>query len=273
MFVKFLTQIANLFFVISFSLVKLLSQSVPIETIMLFRFIAGPIYLIPFFLFTKKRLQVKSIKLFVLRIVFGVSAMSCLFLSFKYGQIGKNMLIFECSTIWTLIYGYFVYKNKPHQFSLATIPFAFIGIYLILQPEKGLDIGTLYALLGSILNTGVFITLKELRSEHDTTTVVLVSYFFSSLILMIPNTLSFPDLTINSTLILWSMCSIGFIGQCLMTLGFKFATAGISSLLMLSIIPLTTLSGIIFFNETYTSIVWVGVALILSSLIIISHWQ
>ncbi len=272
-YAPFILITGNFFFTISFSLVKLLAISVPVETIMLFRFLAGPVYLIPYFLIKKKQLKVNSYPLFFLRVFFGISAMSCLFMSFKYGQIGKSMLIFECSTIWTLLYGYIYKKNIPHKYTFYAIPLAFFGIYLILQPSYGYNIGDIYAIAGSILNAGVYITLKELRNSHDTTTVVLISYLISSVIISVPNALNFPILDIQSFVLLILMCSIGFIGQCLMTLGFKFATAGISSLLMLSIIPLTTISGIIIFNETYTSIIWFGIFLISLSLFIIGKWQ
>ena len=263
----------NFFFTISFSLAKLLTVSIPVETIMLFRFLAGPVYLAPYFLIKRKPLKVKSLKIFLLRVIFGVSAMSCLFLSFKYGQIGKSMLIFEFSTIWTLIYGYFIHKNKPHNYSIVAIPIAFIGIFLILQPGSEFNLGDFYALLGSVLNAGVYLTLKELRNNYDTTTIVLISYMLSSIIMLGPNVITFPSLTFHSFWILILMCSIGLIGQCMMTLGFKFATAGISSLLMLSIIPLTTISGILIFNETYSNIIWIGLSLVTGSLFVISKWQ
>ena len=171
------------------------------------------------------------------------------------------MLIFECATIWTLLYGYIVYKNKPHKYSILATPIAFIGIYLVLQPHHitQIQIGDLFALAGSILNAGVYISLKQLRNNHDTSTVVLVTYLCSAAIVAIPNVQSFPALTSTTLIGLIIMCSVGFVGQLCMTLGFKFATAGVSSLLMLSVIPLTTLSGIIIFNETYNF--WFGLAL------------
>tara|TARA_Y100000591_G_scaffold331525_1_gene365731 strand:- start:1622 stop:2461 length:840 start_codon:yes stop_codon:yes gene_type:complete len=267
--------IANIFFTGSFSLVKYLSNAVPIETIMLFRFMAGPIFLIPFFLVKKKKLIIKSYPLFFLRVFFGISAMSCLFLSFKYGSIGKSMLIFECSTIWTLLIGYYVYNNKPHPYSLWSIPFAFVGLFLILKPTGLLlfNLGDIFALIGSFFNTGVYITLKKLRNHHDSITIVLVAYFLSSIILIIPNSLNFPMIIPSHLYLLCIMCSIGLIGQMLMTYGFKFSSAGICSLLMLINVPLTTISGIVFFNESYTLSAIFGIILVFCSLITIARWQ
>jgi drug/metabolite transporter (DMT)-like permease len=218
-------------------------------------------------------ITIQSKRLFFVRAAFGLSSTFCLFLSFKYGQIGKSMLIFECSAIWTLIYGYFMYKNKAHIYSIWSIPIAFLGIYFILQPENGISMGDFYALLGSILNAGVYLSLKELRKNHNTGTTVLVSYSISGALISIPNIISFPSLSINITFLLIIMAIIDLAGQCLMTMGFKYSTAGIASLLMLSIVPLTTFSGLLFFNETFTVITWLGITTIFSALFVIGKWQ
>jgi drug/metabolite transporter (DMT)-like permease len=267
--------IGNLFYTGSFSLVKFFSLTVGVETIMLFRFLAGPLYLIPYFLIKKKNIKIHNFPVFLCRIFFGVTGMTCLFLSFKYGDIGKSMLIFECATIWTLLYGYFMHKEIPHKYSLFAIPFAFLGLILILKPYPilTLQLGDAFAFLGSILNAGVYISLKKLRHQHDTETIVLVTYAISALIMLIPVLLHPPVITTLPIKGLILMCSIGFVGQLCMTLGFKFATAGVSSMFMLSIIPLTTLSGILLFNEIYTTVFWMGMGLVIASLIVIARWQ
>jgi len=267
--------IANLFFTVSFSLVTYLSSVVPTETIMLFRFLAGPAFLIPYFLSLKKKLVIHSYRLFAFRIFFGISAMSCLFLSFKYGQIGKSMLIFECSALWTLLLSYFIYKHKPHVYSLLCVPFVFLGLFLVIQPTEttSINLGDLFALLGSFLNTGVYLSLKALRHHHDTPTIVLITYFFSALIVGIPSFIAPPILTLELFGLFCLMCTVGFVGQLLMTQGFKYASAGICSLLMLGIVPLTSISGFLFFNEYYDATIWLGIILIFISLGIISRWQ
>lgn len=266
---------ANLFFTGSFSLVKLISTTLSVDVIMLVRFLAGPVFLIPFFLMKRKKIHITSYPMFFLRICFGISAMSCLFLSFKYGQIGKSMLIFECSAIWTLCFGYIAHKNKPHKASLLAIPLAFIGLFLILKPEQitEFNIGNAFALLGSFLNAGVYITVKKLRDNHDTATIVLVTYTISALIMLVPTLISAPIISSTNLMLLTLMGSIGLIGQLFMTLGFKYSSAGICSLLMLMLVPLTTLSGLFFFNETHTLSTWIGIGLIFFTLVIISKYQ
>jgi len=266
---------ANVFFTGSFSLVKYLSLNVPVFTIMLGRFLAGPLYLGPYFMVSKKPIKVTNWPYFFLRVFFGVSAMSCLFFAFKYGQLAKSLLIFELSVIWTLLYGWFRYGNIPHRYSLMAIPVAFIGIFAVLQPQ-GLfrfQIGDMYAFAGSILNAGVYISIKTLRNDHDTSTVVLVSYILSAGVMLIPNLVSIPQLNGSLIVGLLLMSSVGFVGQMGMVLGFKYATAGISSLFMLSIIPFTAISGVLIFNETLNIMAWFGIGFVILALAIIGRWQ
>ena len=262
-------------FACSFSLAKYFSLQVSIAVIMLARFLAGPVYLTPYFWVTKKKIQIKHYRWLALRIICGVSAMTCLFYGFKYADIGTTMLIFESSAIWTLLLGYILYKNRPHIYSLWAIPLAFIGMIMVVQPHAigGIELGHGFALLGSLFNTGVYISLKQLRHHYDTSTIVWVTYGVSALILAGPAVLTLPELTMPLVGGLILMCSVGFLGQLCMTMGFKFATAGISSLLMLSIIPLTTLSGMIVFNESHDIGVWMGMGAMVIALGVIGRWQ
>ena len=133
--------------------------------------------------------------------------------------------------------------------------------------------GDLFAFLGSIFNAGVYISLKKLRDNHDTVTVVFWTYLLSFLIIVLPAAPSLAVLNPTTMGLLLIMCTIGFGGQMCMVLGFKYATAGISSLFMISIIPLTTLSGILFFNEQYTSQMMVGILLVFGALTVISKYR
>ena len=266
---------ANIFFVGSFSLAKLLTKETGIALIMFFRFLAGPIYLIPYSLIKRHPLKMRSWRLLSFRVFCGVSAMSCLFLAFKYGDIGKGTLIFELSIIWTVLIDAILFKKIPHKYSLAVIPIAFLGLVLILNPTTfgSVSAGDGFALLGSLFNAGVYLSLKRLRDQYDTVTVVFWTYLISSVVVMIPSVSHLRLLTEPSFKLLILMSSVGFIGQLLMTLGFKFDSAGVSSLFMISIIPLTTLSGILFFNEIYTGVTLLGMGLIFSALIVIAKYR
>ena len=201
--------------------------------------------------------------------------MTSLFFAFKFGDIGKGTLIFELSIIWTLIVELVLFRKRPHRYSLFAIPIVFFGVILVINPINILSFskGDIFALMGSIFNAGVYISLKKLREDHDTVTVVFWTYLLSFFIICIPAIYSMTQLAQLTILQLIIMCSIGFGGQMFMVLGFKYATAGISSVFMISIIPLTTLSGVLFFNEHYTVQMITGIILVFGALTAISKYR
>lgn len=266
---------ANLFFMCSFSLVKYISQFAPMTHIILARFLAGPVYLIPFFLWTKKRFHIDQPWVLCIRIICGISAMTCLFTAFKYGSPGKATLIFELSIIWTIIGGFFLFKETLHPYTFAAIPIAFLGIYFVIQPTslQLLSKAELFAGLGSLFNAGVYLSLKELRKTHDTANLVLGTYAVAALIVSVPTFSSPISPSLGSIGWLTLMCSLGLCGQLLMTLGFKYSSAGVSSAMMLVSVPLMYLSGVLFFGETTNMLGLLGIFLVLASLFIAGRYQ
>ena len=271
----FIIIAANVFFTGSFSIAKLMTKEVGIIVILLFRFLAGPIYLLPYSAFKKCSLKMNDWGLLFFRVFCGVGAMASLFLSFKYGDIGKGTLIFELSILWTVFVDAIYLKQRLHRLTKIAIPVAFIGLFLVINPTNlsTLSLGDGFALLGSLFNTGVYISLKKLRTTYGTVAVVFWSYALAALILVIPALNQLSLISISHVKLLIIMSSIGIIGQLLMTLGFKFSQAGISSLFMMSLIPFTTLSGIFIFDEVYTSLTLIGMSLIFGSLMVIAKYR
>ena len=269
---------ANFFFMGSFSLAKLLVGQVDVTMVMFFRFLAGPLYLIPYFLVKRKAIKMDKPCTLVIRTLCGLCAMFCLFKAFQLGHIGKSMLIFEASVAWTLLFGFFFKNERPHRFSLAVIPLLCLGLWLILKPESSnlfnlIGPSEAYAFLASFFNMGVYVSLKRLRDTNDNTTVVLLTYFFSMLVVAVPASQDIFFLSLESVSILLLMCSVGFLGQLCMSYGFKFNQAGVSSLMMLSGVPFFYLSGFVFFNETISFLGVIGVVCVLLSLSIISKFR
>lgn len=254
---------------------KLLTKEVGVVVILLFRFMAGPIYLLPYTAITKSSLRMNDWGLLLFRVFCGLGAMASLFLSFKYGDIGKSTLIFELSILWTVFVDAIYLKQRLHWLTVTAIPVAFVGLFLVINPTdlSTLSLGDGFALLGSFFNTGVYISLKKLRSTYSTVAVVFWAYALSALILLIPALNQLALISTSHVKLLMIMSSIGFIGQLLMTLGFKFSQAGISSLFMMSLIPFTTLAGIIIFDEVYTSLTLIGMSLIFGSLMVIAKYR
>jgi drug/metabolite transporter (DMT)-like permease len=180
------------------------------------------------------------------------------------------------------LYDAIVEKKYPSRWSVLGIFGAFLGIILIINPThfspenhvgRSVFIGDAFALAGSIFNAGVYITLKKLRDSYDTVTVVFWSYAISATILVLPATPFMFTLSAKTIGLLCVMASLGLIGQTLTTLGFKFSSASLSAIFMLSIVPLTTASGILFFNEAYYLNTLLGMGLVTISLVVIAKFR
>jgi drug/metabolite transporter (DMT)-like permease len=266
---------ANVCYSFSHILVKSLSTYFSTTQIMFFRFVMGPLILLPLVYIGFKKVNLKNPKMLFLRAFFGVTAMFCFFLALKNGDPGKSSLLFQLSILWTFIISVFIYKDKAHLFSKIAFPFCFIGLFLILSPISFTTFGwsEFYAILASFLNTGVILSLKELRKNHDSFTVVLYTYSFACLSVTIPSFLTtIPPLS-SLYLVIICMGLVGFIGQMLMTEGFHYSPAWLCSSLALIGTPMMYLFGILFFNEVITLTSLVGISIMLVSLSIITIKQ
>ena len=129
------------------------------------------------------------------------------------------------------------------------------------------------ALMGSLLNAGVYLTLKQLRHTNTTSVIVFWTYLVASIVILI--TLFTNQVTLDVSFLnpLVLMAVVGLIGQLLMTGGFKFSPAGVSSMVMTSSIPMMYVSGILFFQEQLTFYGVIGSCLIIGSILVISIYR
>ncbi|RAP31262.1 hypothetical protein DID78_01795 [Candidatus Marinamargulisbacteria bacterium SCGC AG-343-D04] len=268
----FLLMSSHIIFSVNFSVVKYLTDQYSVSQLMLFRFIAGPFFLIPYLL--KPLPSFKHIRFLLGRTLFGVAAMTCLYLGFKYSNPGQVTLLFSCSIIWTYIASRIIFKEKPHIFSLWAIALSFLGLFLILRPDKlPLTLGVIFPLLGSFFNTGMSLCLKRARDHYSSIFIVLFFHLVS-----IPILAPFADLSTSLftfTTLKW-MCLVGglsILAQVLMTKGYKYCYTTISSASSIIGVPLMYLSGFIFFNETLSILNGVGIFIVLGSMFVIAKYK
>lgn len=265
----------NICYVFSHSLAKHLSTLLPVSEIMWARFAFGPLILLPLAFLGILPFKIQRWKMMSARTFFGISAMFLYFLALKYGDAGKASLLFHASSLWTFIIAKQWFNENPSIQTKYLIPISFIGLWLVLRPSHIFDI-TLsdgFALIASILNAGVNLTLKDLRNDHDSASILLANYGISTLVL---TAVALPNVVIptgDTGWILIAMGFIGFIGNFAMTIGFKYTLASVSSNLMLLLVPLMYLSGVVFFNETLDILSMCGVGIVLACLGAIAWYQ
>jgi len=270
----FLLLGAYLLYSVAHGLVKVLSGSVPPTQLMFARFIVAPFLLYPLYLLGKKTYRMTSPWLMAARVICGCTAMFFFFVAVKIGDIGKATLLFQFCTIWTFIASMLFFGERPSLYSKMAIPFAFIGLIMVLQPDfrTGIEIGDIYALLASFFYTGVVLSLKKLRVDNDSTSIIITNYSLAS-VFMLPAAGQWIWLSTSQWVLVGLMATFGLTGQYLFTAGYKYTDASIASAMALIGVPIMFVFGALCFGEVVNTMAIVGVCMVLTSLFVVTKYQ
>jgi len=266
--------LSTILFAIAHSAVKYLGGSFSIFQLAFVRFMFAPIILLPFVFLNRLQFDIHNWRLIGLRTFFGISAMLLYFWALIHGDPGQVSLIFQSSSIWVFIIGWVFYDERRSNSSFLAIPVAFLGLFLVTAPATtGITLSDVLSLLASFMNAGVFVSLKKLRKTHTAHSILLANYSLSSLVLLAPSfvhPISLPALNTTSMMTLAFPLLVvgifGLIGNWLMTVGFKYSSAGLSGNIMLLTVPWMYLSGLLFFDETLSLRALFGAILVLSAI-------
>lgn len=243
--------IGNVFFVLGYTIVKLLPTDIPTHEVVLFRFLIPPLFLLPFFVMQKVPFSVKNPKLLILRSIIGSIGMFMTYLALRSGEFGKMMLLVNLSVVWTFVLSIFIFNEKITLSKLVGIASAMVGVMLILKPTGLLAIGKpeLYALVASICTAIVSVSIKQLREDHNSLTLIFVFFSVSTLFFLGPNIYQFvrPDFWVLCLLLLIGF--LGFMAHFFMTASYKYISSTVATTVSLSTIPMSYLIGVFCFHE------------------------
>ena len=263
-------------FVCSFTLAKLISHQLPLGQLLWMRF-APALALIPFFWTQRLTFRVVNPRLMLLRSLLGVASICCLFYSLKWGDFGRMNIIYATGTLWAFFWALFVLKERPHWVSLGSIPIALIGLLLIFEPTfEPLRLADMVALVGSFLTAGVYVSLRELRKTHDSTTIVFCFFMTGLLIssasfVVHPASIAFPGWTVIGLAALTGV--LGFAAQLLMTTGYRYCPVSVSSFIKLSSSVLMVGVGMWIFHDPFDLWRTIGMGMVMSGITLISVFQ
>ncbi len=261
----------ELSFVTSHALAKSMSAQLPIFEIILFRCGLPFLGIAIFFIVTKKNLPTAHYRALISRSFFGFLSMLTLYLSLKYGLFSRVNMIVSLSALWVCLGSFFFFKERLSLLSLLSIPVLFLGLWLLLNPTVyGIGWGDLWALITSITTAISLISIKKLRRHCDSLTIIGAFFGMSTLLTLPACLVVFTHPTQSQWVALLTLSGFGFLGQWLMTLGFKYTSASIASFLKLTGLPLTILCGIFCFHDTLSLIGLLGLSLFLGALGVIS---
>jgi len=175
---------AALIYAILGCVIKVTEKKAPIEMAVFFRQVVSLITIMPFIAFGKNRfssLKTTRFPLHFLRAFTSLAAMYCLFYTLKYLPLVDALLLSYTRPLFIPIVVFIWYRKPWTRATWLGLITGFLGVALILKPDKKMfDIAAFIGLASACFGAVSFTSIRRLtRTEHSNT--ILFYYFILSL--------------------------------------------------------------------------------------------
>lgn len=208
-------------------------------------------------------------KLLITRGIFGSISMLFFFMAVHYMPIGSAVALRYIAPIFAAVFAILILKENVRPVQWLFFVLSFLGVLVL----KGFDnsiplVGLVLVLLASVFSGLVYIIIRKIGlSEHP---VVIVNYFMC-IATIVGGVLSIfywktPDTA--DLLLLLSLGILGYFGQLFMTKAFQMGEIGVIAPIKYVEVVFVIIVGIGFLGETYSIWSFVGIAMIISGLLL-----
>lgn len=259
---------SELSFALSGAIVKLVSASLPNESIVFFRNLFGLLVLAPLLIRTNSKiLHTDRLHLHLLRSVIGMGGMYCLFYSLAHLPLGDSMLIKSTiPLIIPFVSAFWLKESITGRIAIAG-GLGFLGVFLILEPSGDTNWASLIALCSSIMAAFAFVTVRKLSATEPPLRIVTYFAIFGLSISSIPLINNWHTPTLRQFLLLMGIGLITTIGQLLLTRGYQNAPASSVGIFTYTSVPFGTFLGWLIWRDLLDKNSYVG-----AILIVIAGW-
>lgn len=213
----------------------------------------------------------------VIRGLAGFSGLCCWFWALRWLPLSVASLLNWCAPLFTLLFSALFVGERVAPRKLFWVATSFVGLAILLKLNPtdlaklhfspiGVAIGLAGAAFGGIAYSAVRVATAR------TTPNVIVMYFVgTATLLSLPLALAdwmWPNG--RQALIILGIGLCATVGQISMTRAYRHAPAGIVSSMGLLTVAFTTAWGWLFLGESFEAIQWVGVAILGSSLTLLT---
>jgi drug/metabolite transporter (DMT)-like permease len=237
--------------------------------IVFFRSIGTLLFTIPLILKAKIPILGNNKKWLFLRGLFGVTSLTCFFLSLNYLAIGTSVSLRYTSPIFAAIFALIFLKEKVKPIQWLLFLIAFVGV-LIIKGFGGVDInpvGLLLIMLSAVFLGLIFVVIRKIGdTEHP---LVIINYYMVMAFVfggvMSINHWKNPDL--KEWLLLLSLGVFGYVGQLYMTKALQSHETNVIAPLKYLEVVFMIIIGAFWFDEVYNLWTLLGIFLIMLGLI------
>ena len=208
-------------------------------------------------------------KLLITRGVFGTTSMLLFFMAVHYMPIGSAVALRYIAPIFAAIFAILILKENVRPLQWVFFMVSFLGVLVL----KGLDsvippIGLILVLLASVFSGLVYIIIRKIgQKEHP---IVIVNYFMciATLVGGVLSIFKWKTPNVSELLLLLSLGVFGFFGQLFMTKAFQMGETNVIAPLKYIEVVFAIIVGFGFLGETYSVWSFVGMAMIISGLLL-----
>ena len=241
---------SELSFALSAAIIKLVSVSLPNESIVFFRNLFGLVILTPLLVKAgSKVLHTDRLYLHLVRAGFGMAAMYSFFYALGKISLGDSMLIKSTIPLIIPFVSLVWLRESITQRVILAGVLGFIGVFLILEPNGDTDWASLVALGSSFMAAIAFVTVRKLSATEPTLRIVTYFAICGMCISSIPLLWAWQTPTPMEYLMLLSVGLTTTIGQLLLTRGYQNAPASSVGIFTYTSVPFGTLFGWLFWDD------------------------
>lgn len=263
---------AGIFFACMGALVKIGAQKFSSNELVFYRSLFG---LLTIFIITRsgrKSLVTRHWKLHFSRSLLGFASLALYFYAITKLPLATAVTLNYTSALFLAALSWFFLRSEAKPILLLAIVIGFVGVALLLQPSftEGIWLPALMGLISGLLAGIVYLQVTQLgrMGEPEWRTVfyfTLACTIGSGLWMLIHQ---FHSLTLRDLGLLSAMGACATLAQLAMTRAYRKGDPLVAGSLAYSTVILSSLFGILLWDETLSLAGWIGVALIVISGII-----
>lgn len=228
------------------------------------RFLLGFFVVMGVLLIRRKGPKPVRYDLLVGRTLANCTAVFCFYQAVELTTLAEANILNMTYPVFITLYMWLFVKDQRDRIAEALVFVAFLGIWLILAPERmGLQWGNLWGLGSGLSAAFAIVYLNRSREYHDTETILFYVFGLGAVIiyLLFYRQIHFPDSL--EFLYLLACSATGILGQFLMTAGFRYVTAVEGSIISSTRILLAALLGPLLVADPALPLAgWLGAMLI-----------
>ena len=209
-------------------------------------------------------LKTDKIGLHVLRAVSGTAAWYALFIAITMMPLTNAILLTFSAPLWMPVIAWVLFREKASRAIWVGAAIGFVGVILVLQPHhQKFNIGALIALAGAFCLAIAFMSVRWLGATEPTSRI-LFYYFGLSTVLCTPFALfDWRPFGLRGSLYLAGIALTLLVGQALIVLAYRYASAVKVGPFVYTVIVFTALIDWFLWNRAPTVLVVFGMVLVI----------